>query len=223
MSPLRLAALLILAFAWRPFTESLRAAAFQGQTQGPVVLDRLSPRFSVRVEADSWDHLVERVQPTLSWNARDLLWITHDDNGRPRFTLDEAYIFDQKDRPRRWVLLDERPNPIPNESDADREADAQINRRKLTMTLSARVPIEHDGGAVDGGGYAVSKSTRADIGIVYELRWDGQMGDGTGHPLYSQLLYVLGEPSGRGISSARGRTAKGRHSGGNARAASDEC
>jgi hypothetical protein len=43
-----------------------------------VVLNGLGKCLSVRVEADSWQALIEKTKPTFAWNGRDMMWIESD-------------------------------------------------------------------------------------------------------------------------------------------------
>ena len=159
------------------------------------VIEKLGPHYSIRIEADSWDHLLEKAKPTFSWNGRDLLWITEGANDRPQFTLEQAYSVQPKDQPARWVLLNERPGRMPAPTFEDRSLDDQIYLRKRVFTLSDTIPGHSDTGKFDGGGYAVSKAANPRAGTVYEICWDEETGGGTDYDQVHKLLYLLKDNS----------------------------
>lgn len=197
MRPPRLALLLLAA---TPAFASAISAPDVGAnlaSSAPVSIATLGPSFTIRVAADSWVQLLAQTRPNFTWNGQDLLWIAPDANGRPVFTLDQAYLYAPEHQPGRWVLLAEHPQPKPSYSSDDRYLDGQISLRRRVLTLSDALPRPHDGGSFDGGGYAIIKSANPNFGVIYEICWDEEMGNGTGLPQFHKLLYLLQDLSGR--------------------------
>jgi len=161
------------------------------------VIDQLSRKFAITLGADSWQHLLDRAQPTFIWNGCDMIWITEQSGGHPQFALEEAYLLKAKDQPERWILPALRSGPIPDITDADFGLEGERDVRPLVLAVSNKIPHQDDPGEYDGGGYAVVKSSHPDIGTVYEICWDKEMGRGNAHPEYHRLLYVAKDTVGR--------------------------
>jgi len=55
-----------------------------------AVLMGLGNGFSIRLAANSRPALIQKAEPALAWNGRDMLWIERDTHGQPQFVLDKA-------------------------------------------------------------------------------------------------------------------------------------
>jgi hypothetical protein len=154
------------------------------------VLTGLGSAFSIRAAANTWPALVQKVKPAFAWNGRDMMWIERDTNGSPRFVLDEAYVYQPTNQPRRWILVkDERRTAdfnVWSKEDWWRQF-SSFNLPALAE-LHDSTPRPNDGGGY--GNYAVVKSKHPHFGEVYEIGWEREMSVGTAHPTYNRRLYV---------------------------------
>jgi hypothetical protein len=150
-----------------------------------IVLKGLGQRLSVREEADSLDALIARVKPAFVWNGRDMLWVATDTNCRPQFVLDEAYVYQPTNEPRRWVLLEEHDAPYDS-----CYGEVMGHNLRGVATLHEAVPVaNNDAGVI--GEYAVVKSVDPRFGTVYEIGWQKLMANGTCLCEENRRLYVL--------------------------------
>jgi hypothetical protein len=161
-------------------------------TEEAVITD-LGGRTDIYASADSWRALVAKVKPAFAWNDRDMMWIETNEHGQPKFVLDEAYLYQPTNQTRQWVLLRSRRdktslNPPPVEP---RFFDAGRNRFSVA-TLHDQAP-HSDGGET----YAVALSSNKNAGMVYEIGWQREMGNGSAHPEFGRLIYVLKDPAGQ--------------------------
>jgi len=170
------------------------------------VLKGLGNRLAIRVSAESWPALVEKVKPTFAWNGRDLMWIETDLNGQPRFVLDEAYIYQPTNQPPRWVLLDTHEGPFD-----EFYGTVMGNNLRGVATVRANIPMaDNDWGAV--GEFAVAKSTHPLFGTVYEIGWQKLMANGSCLCEYNRRFYVLRDRAnqwhfiGEGIGDSSGKS-----------------
>jgi hypothetical protein len=171
-----------------------------------LVLKGLGKRLSIRVEADSWPALIEKVKPTFAWNGCDMMWIEKDKLDRPQFVLDEAYMYQPTNQPRCWVLLDQHDAPYD-----EWYGGVMGNNLRGVATLHKTVPIaDNDAGEI--GEYAVVKSTHPRFGTVYEIGWPKLMANGSGLCEECRLLYVLKDRAnqwrflGEGIGNCSGKS-----------------
>jgi hypothetical protein len=150
-----------------------------------LVLKGLGQRLSVRVEADSWQALIEKVKPAFAWNGCDMMWITEDTNGRPQFVLDEAYIYQPTNEAPRWVLLEEHEAPFD-----PWYGEVMGHNLRGIATLHEAVPVPHNDAGIIGE-YEVVKSVNPRFGTVYEIGWQKLMANGTCLCEENRRLYVL--------------------------------
>jgi hypothetical protein len=162
-----------------------------------AVLTGLGNSFSLRAAADSWPALVKKVKPTFAWNGCDMMWIKQDERGQPQFVMDEAYIYQPTNQPRQWVLVgEERPQETHvasfDEEQLERQWRLQFSGYNLhaIAKLYASIPMSDiEDGIIRG--FAVVKSTHAQLGTVYEIGWQRVISSGSGHREYNRRLYVL--------------------------------
>jgi hypothetical protein len=171
-----------------------------------VALKGLGKRLSVRVEADSWQALIEKTKPAFAWNGRDMMWIESDTNSQPQFVLDEAYIYQPTNQPLRWVLLDTHDAPFD-----EWYGEVMGNNLRGVATLHKTVPIaDNDAGEI--GEYAVVKSSNPKFGTVYEIGWQKLMANGTCLCEDNRRIYVLKDRAnqwhfiGEGIGDSSGKS-----------------
>jgi hypothetical protein len=176
-----------------------------------VVLKELGQRLSVRVEADSWPALLEKVKPAFAWGGRDMMWIEQGANGQPRFILDEAYIYHPTNQPLRWVLLDTHDAPF----DA-LYGEVTGNNLHGVADMQKTVPVAKND-ADEIGEYAIVKSAHPRFGKVYEIGWQKLMANGTCLCEDNRRLYVLQDRTGQwyfigeGVGEGHGKS--GGHTG----------
>jgi len=165
-----------------------RAAAKRDEMPRPV-LKALGKRLTIRVGADSWEALIEKVNPTFTWGGRDMLWVGKDEEENPEFTLDRAYVHQPSGEPAKWVLLGFRDGPSDRWS---RKLSCNYIRR--TARLYDEVPRGNDSGR---GEYAIIRSTNAEAGTVYEIGWQSLRSCGSSGATYERRLYVLRDVKGQ--------------------------
>jgi len=151
------------------------------------VLKEIGEGVSIGAEADSWEALVEKVQPAFTWAGRDMLWIEQDEQGNPRFTLDGAYVFQPEGKPARWVLLAFGDGADP------RGFSLNYIRRTARLYEENKMPV-HDGGS---GDYAVVKSHHPAAGTLYEIGWESIRSAGSSVATEERRLYLLRDGNGR--------------------------
>ncbi len=157
-----------------------------------VEISGLGGRLAVTAEAESWAALVEKLQPTLTVDNHDLIWIGKDDHGQPQFTLDEAFILHPPGQPRRWVLLKE----IPGAPFDGFYGEVMGNNLHGVASLMGKVPAPV-GDAEIYGDFAVGKSSHPAHGTVYEIGWQKLMANGTSLQEGNRRLYLLQDPAGQ--------------------------
>ena len=127
------------------------------------------------------------------------MWIERDQQGQPRFILNEACIYRPTNQPRQWVLVkDERTDKNrPAGLTADWWQWWQFGNRNLHAVagLQDSKPLPHDSGYY--GSYAVVKSANQRYGIVYEIGWQREMSVGNAHPEYSRRIYLFKDKASR--------------------------
>ncbi len=189
-----------------------------------------TPNLRLRLAAASWPQLVAKAKPTFTWhtgegpselsnNGTYLMWIAQNENGRPQFTLDTAFVYQPNPQlPRQWVLLADDPF-------ADRQAtdalDPVLWEEPYTESRKIIVSPRDDApGPVDReplGSYAVVKTADPKFGTVYEIAWQTQYASysGTVQETFLRRLYVFrdlsdrwyflgeGPPSGEGWGAGR--------------------
>ena len=159
---------------------------------GAIVATSLGKSFSVRESAESWDALVRKTMPMLTWNQQYMMWARIDREGVMQFTLDRAHIYQSSGKPARWVLIGQK-SAQPAED--DREIAAALQSPRLSVSTSEILPRTLDGGATEGGGYAFVKSTHARLGTVYELGWDEFARAGKDQGQFRKTLFILRDNS----------------------------
>jgi hypothetical protein len=154
----------------------------------PQVLKGLGNRLKIRLEADSWPELCEKAKPTFTWNGKDMMWIIEEADGKTIFKMNRAFIFEPTGERPRWILLYEQNGEHDNWyrelSGQSLEGIAHLNKGK---------PV-HDSGA---GHYAIIFAQNDNRGIMYEVGWQDQMGEGTNRSQGERRLYVLKEITGK--------------------------
>ncbi|HUR56852.1 MAG TPA: hypothetical protein VM029_04025 [Opitutaceae bacterium] len=144
----------------------------------------------VRLAASSWAELIEEAQPTLVWNEGDMLWVGADDDRRPLFVLDEAFLHAPRNGAARWVLLDAT-------AVTTRHTDVIEGRNvRAVASLREKIPkARNDAGFVED--YAVSLGRDPRYGEVFEIGWQCEMNGGNGHIVRLRHIYVLRDVAGR--------------------------
>jgi hypothetical protein len=186
-----------------------------GQAQkAPIpdpILERLDVTSQVRASAESWEKLVAEVKPTFAWQDGDggcnLMWVRDDHVNPPYFELDRAFGYQAEGGKLQWVLL---KTPL----------DASMYSQVNNVNVYGRAMIVHEKPSLPGdsrgaGEYALVVASDQNHGTVYEIGWEGIMGEGTGHPLEEKRIYVLQDKSGQwrllgeGPSEGRGGSGGG--------------
>ena len=140
----------------------------------------LSAGLKVRAEADTWDELVAKVKPTLTWGRfqgkpmpdcgfPDMMWVEVGPDGKPVFRLEQALTWKPAGQKARWVLLESADIQMSwngKEGAAVRpEKVAVVNKRPLGYH-----PVS----------YAIVKGRQPRNGVVYEVGWAMGMCPGNG-------------------------------------------
>jgi hypothetical protein len=166
---------------------------------GRDIVTKLDRYHSIRRTADSWPALVAKSNPTFAWNEGDAMWIENAPDGNPVFTLDEAYRFQAAHQPVQWIFVKavKPAADAPDDLAAKFETRSQFENyiRSAVIAPSSDRPSPNDGG--DYGNYAVIIARNPSVGVVYEIGWQEEMGDGTGHPIYARRIYLLKDVSAR--------------------------
>jgi len=117
-----------------------------------------------------------------------MMWIETDQCGLPKFILDEAYVYQPTNQPRRWILVkDERTEK--NWLDEDWWRQFGNCNSHSEINLQDVKPSPSDGGYY--GDYAIVKSTNKHCGAVYEIGWQDEMSDGNAHPIFGRRIYLF--------------------------------
>ena len=166
----------------------------------PIVDSAPAAGVSITAEADSFDALVAKVKPTLTWNDRDLLWARRD-NGHLVFTVDRAFGH-AHGATISWTLINAKPY-------AALGADWEGQYLRETMTLGKNKDS-------DAGNWAIVVSSHASTGTLYEIGWETRLPRGEGKWVEARRLFVLRDRNnhwrfvGEGPGDRWGRPAPGR-------------
>jgi hypothetical protein len=158
---------------------------------GDLAITSLGNTFTITAAAPSWPGLIQKTKPTFTWNNRDMLWIQAGEHGQPRFILDEAYPYQPASGASQWVLLGGLGNGGDSAQSGDESPRNFYYGQNLhaVMNLQTQVPPANNSGA--RGNYAVTMAIAGLSGIVYEIGWQREKGDGAAHPDYGRRIYVL--------------------------------
>jgi hypothetical protein len=157
------------------------------------VLTELGENLAIHAEAGSLPELVERTGPTFTFGDRDMMWVTQDDQGRPHFTVDRAYIYRPSGQPARWVLLTLLKG-VRTTVPTIRMPSSRLKYLRCDASVGESTAAELDDRMP--GASALVKGRGPQGAVVYEVIWQSQMGTGSGHPVEQRRIYVLQDSSG---------------------------
>ena len=140
-------------------------------------------KMRVRVEAPSWEELLERTTPRFSWGEGDLMWIQEGEEGRPVFILDRAYVIQPANGPSRCVLLE--PDPAKEGTWARDKAPTRSE-----ILLHDQVPQLGD---QELGDYALLVDRDTTGRTLYRIVRQSWFGSGTAGGAMADNIYVLSE------------------------------
>ena len=147
-------ALLVFAAAKPPFPE------VEGRT---TQMDALDPQLKIRHQASTLNALIADTKPTFIVSPLDLVWLTHDADGKPNFILNQVYYL-KTDRGHAICLLEADHEYI---AEADIEYFRTLDNKPLVL---ARHPK---------------------WGVVYEAEWPSAVISGTGAMQSFRHLFFL--------------------------------
>ena len=164
-----------------------------GLAKPKPVLEQLDLTSQVRASAESWETLIAAVKPTFTWQDVDggcnLMWVRNDHLNPPYFELDRAFGYQADGGNIQWVLL-----KAPLDATLYHSVNGVNVHGRATLVQEKPIPRRGTSGA---GVYAVVLASNPNHGTVYEIGWEGLMGEGTGHPFNEKRIYVLQEKSGQ--------------------------
>ena len=183
--------------------ESVEPAPPAAVSQPDPIIRGLGGQLTIRVAAPSWEALLEKTKPSFLIDEYLMLWIQSDEDGRPKFALDRAFVYQPEGEEPAWILLGFQAAPHD-------EWYSQVKSYHVrgVARLHGKIPRSDHG----AGNYAVVLSEHPVFGKVYEVGWQAQMSGGTSLAESESRFYLLESPSGewrfvgRGPGPGRGKS-----------------
>lgn len=150
---------------------------------------------AIRTEADSWEELIGKVKPTITWNGRDMLWV-RGIGQNIQFTIDRAYGHDLSNGREKWALLN------PGDVTGNGELGGMYVRETIGLGKNRHT---------DAGTWAIVVSTSSQHGTLYEIGWETAIPEGSSHWVEGRRIFILHDRpgiwsfAGEGPGDAHGR------------------
>ena len=189
--------------------------------EGPVEVysGPLSKRLRVRVQAETWDALVAKVKPDVTWSGTDrdgqdgvsrwngpnMLWIEKDAKGRTVFHLEQAFAWRPRGQKTQWILIEDVSdqeganddgNNMEDSPVGDEPYEAMLTNQSLAARIAHGKPKDESfDGAGNAGEYAQDISRDPRGGVVCEVGWTPSP-NRDGCEQWERTLYFWRKPIG---------------------------